>query len=85
MSKDYSELQTIIEELIADIEKVKEVCCGTREDNPDFEQVSEESWESKKAFLWIHGETKTFEAIELESRLFAEPPLSETAKREALF
>lgn len=83
MSKNCSELQAIIEELIADIEKVKEIWCGIRTDNPTFEQVSEENWESKEALLWIHGETKTFKANELERWLFAEPPLSETAKSDA--
>ncbi len=83
MSKDCSELQAIIEELIADIEKVKEIWCGIRADNPTFEQVSEENWESKEALLWMHGETKTFEAIELERWLFSEPPISETSKSDA--
>lgn len=83
MSKDCSELQAIIEELIADIEKVKEIWSGIRADNPTFEQVSEENWESKEALLWMHGATETLEANELERWLFVKPPLSETAKSDA--
>ncbi len=66
MSKDCKELKKIIEELIADIDDVKNIWRGIRKDNPSCEQVSEKNWESKKALLWMHGATDTREAIELE-------------------
>ena len=43
MIKDCSELRTIIEELIDDIDKVEAFWCQIRKDNPNFEQVSEEN------------------------------------------
>lgn len=84
MKKDCKELQSIIEELIAYIGHVKEIWNVIRKDNPDFEQVSEESWTSKEARLWMHGATNTHEAMELERWLFVEPPNSQTAKSIAM-
>lgn len=84
MNKDCTELRLIIEELIADIEKNKTICCDLRELNPTFEQVSEESWQKKEATLWIHGATQISESNELERWLYAEPPLSVTAKSQAM-
>jgi len=81
MKRGCAELEVIIKELISDIEKVKEIWSGIRKDKPHFEQVSEKNWESKEALLWMHGETKTYEAMELDRWLYAEPPLSLTAKR----
>lgn len=83
MSKDCSELRAIIEELITDIEKDNETWCVIRKDNPDFEQVSEENWESKEALLWMHGAKEFLEAKELERWLTVKAPLSQTAKSDA--
>lgn len=84
MKKNVAEIQSIIEDLITSIDQVKEVWNGIRKDNPDFEQVSEDSWTSKEARLWMHGETKTLEAMELERWLFVELPISQTAKSIAM-
>ena len=84
MSKDCSELCEIISEWFADIEKVKKTWEGIRAHNPDFEQVSAESWHKKEARLWLHEETRPFEANELERWLVVSPPLSKNANSLAI-
>lgn len=83
MNKEHLEMKDIIEDLITNIDGVKESWRLIRKDNPDFEQVSEKNWETKESLLWIHGETKTFEITELERWLYREPPLSQTAMSDA--
>lgn len=79
MSKDFSELCEIINEWFADVEQVKKTWEVIRALNPDFEQVSAESWQIKEASLWHHGETRPREANELERWLMVSPPMSKTA------
>ena len=84
MSKDCSVLCEIINEWFADIEQVKKTWEVIRSHNPDFEQVSEENRHKKEASLWLHGETRPFEANELERWLMVSPPLSKTANSLAI-
>ena len=47
-------------------------------------QLPEDNWVAKQAKCWLHGATDIREACELERWLFDNPPLSETAKSNAI-
>ncbi len=84
INKSCLEIETIIKDWFADIEKIKKTWEGIRSLNPDFEQVSEESWYEKEARLWLHGETNIWKAYKLEEWLMISPSLSKTAESLAL-
>jgi hypothetical protein len=78
-NKSCTEIETIIKDWFTDIEKVKNIWEEIGSHNPDFEEVSEESWHEKEACLWLHGETEVWKANKLEEWLMISPSTSKTA------
>ncbi len=79
MDKDCSEVVKIITEWFDDIDEVKRIWEHIANLNPEFEQASEENWRKKEASLWLHGETRTFEAVEFEKWLMINAPIANMA------
>ena len=78
-----SNAKEILTDLQNDIDGLQKIWAEIRENNPNFEEVSEENWEVRNAQCWLHGATNVNERNELEKWLNFELPLSATAKTKA--
>lgn len=83
MSKQLDEAKEILNDLEKDLEKSAAIWQQIHIDNPWFPYASNQEWQRKKAYCWIHGATEFHETNELERWLFDHPPLSDSAKENA--
>lgn len=83
MKNSINEAQKILEELLQEIQKEKDIRDRIKKDNPGFKQLSDKHWEQQEAFYWLHGATGLHETNELGRWLFDSPRLSDTAKSKA--
>lgn len=78
------EAQAVLNDLEYELQKYRNLWDQLKKDNPEFEPVSNENWGKKHAQCWLHGATELEESNALEKWLFDSPPLSNTAKENAL-
>lgn len=83
MSDPIEEAQQVLIELETELCKCRSLWVQLQNDNPGFEQTSEENWQIKHARSWIHGATDLWESNAIETWLFDKPPLSDNAKEKA--
>jgi len=69
MDNPLSTAIAILSDLEAELESVEKIWGQLRQDNPSFEEMSENSWQSKRACIWLHGATQVQERNELEKWL----------------
>lgn len=73
----------ILDELENSLNKKRDIWLSIRNDNPNFEQLSEKEWRDTSSRSWLHGGIKIFETNELESWLYQKVELSNLAKSKA--
>ncbi len=84
MSDPIKEIYCLLDEFEAEITQERSFWNEVKENNPEFEPVSEESCQEKITRMWLHGETETYKCYELERWLYGDPPATKIAQSPAL-
>lgn len=74
--------KAILTDLEMALNEKREIWLNIKNDNPDFEQLSDEHWRDTYCRCWLHGGTELFEIIELEQWIYHKVSLSKLAKEE---